>query len=76
MSATITSMGSKKWEYKFTVFTVVGLASGGTDEAENSLNSEGNDGWEAVSLINGMGADGSWCLALLKRPKLESGAQI
>jgi hypothetical protein len=66
-------MAQEKWEYKFAIFTLVDLETGGPDEGERILNSEGSDGWEAVSFINGMGADRSWCVTLLKRPSRGGG---
>jgi hypothetical protein len=66
-----------KWEYKFIVMDLPTGEYDPTKEGEDdhldvnigSLNAEGDDGWEVVSLVPRMGAGNSYTFALLKRPK-------
>lgn len=55
------------WEYEFVLFSFDDL-----DDAEKTLNAEGSQGWEVISLVPKMGKDDSWTIALLKRPKVSS----
>ena len=66
-----------KWEYKFLVMDLpIGDSHKSTKEEddpldinEGSLNEEGENGWEVVSVIPGMGAGKSYTFALMKRPR-------
>ncbi|MCZ6774366.1 MAG: DUF4177 domain-containing protein [Proteobacteria bacterium] len=54
------------WEYRFLLIDINTI-----DESESLLNSQGNDGWEAVAVIPKVGAGDSWTIVLMKR-SLES----
>ncbi len=54
-----------KWEYQCSPIPPIERAF---EDAQSALNEFGHDGWELVSIIPEAGKDGSWNIAILKRP--------
>jgi hypothetical protein len=63
----------RTWEYKFVVFEL--STEAGMDDSEGSLNCEGAVGWEVIAILPRMGFAGSYCFAVMKRPRVVESMQ-